>query len=226
MDAVDLDGYTYAKVLADLARVNRWTFTASPVLAYLQRAAASMPSFSLLDVGFGHGDILRSVARWAKKREITVQLTGVDLNARSADIARAATPAALDISFRTGDYRDLPANFDFIVSSQVTHHMSDAMIPRFLAWMETVTRRGWMVNDLHRHPLAFYGFMAISNLAVTSEREVVVVEVEDVPGVLADLARKVAEAGINLDLVYIATRNRVVFGAQDLKGLKAVLGKR
>jgi hypothetical protein len=76
------------------------------------------------------------------------------------------------------------------------------------------------------HPEAARHALAISNLAVTSEREVVVVEVEDVPGVLADLARKVAEAGINLDLVYIATRNRVVFGAADLKALKAVLGKR
>jgi len=50
-------------------------------------------------------------------------------------------------------------------------------------------------------------------LAVSREREVVVIEVEDRPGVLADLTRKVARAGIDLDLVYIATRSRVVFGA-------------
>ena len=66
--------------------------------------------------------------------------------------------------------------------------------------------------------------LAISNLAVTAEREVAVVEVQDTPGVLADLARKVAEAGINIDLVYVATRNRVVFGAADLPRLKEVLG--
>ena len=66
--------------------------------------------------------------------------------------------------------------------------------------------------------------LAISSLAVTGEREVVVVEAKDRPGELADLARKVAEAGINLDLVYVATRTRVVFGAKDLDALKAVLG--
>ena len=65
--------------------------------------------------------------------------------------------------------------------------------------------------------------LAISHLAVSREREVVVVDVEDRPGVLADLTRKVAQAGIDLDLVYIATRNRLVFGAADLDGLKAVL---
>ena len=65
--------------------------------------------------------------------------------------------------------------------------------------------------------------LAISHLAVTREREVVVIDVEDRPGVLADLTRKVARAGIDLDLVYVATRNRLVFGARDLDGLKAAL---
>jgi hypothetical protein len=65
--------------------------------------------------------------------------------------------------------------------------------------------------------------LAISHLAVSREREVVVVDVEDHPGVLADLTRKIAAAGVDLDLVYVATRNRVVFGAADLDGLKAVL---
>jgi hypothetical protein len=66
--------------------------------------------------------------------------------------------------------------------------------------------------------------LGISQLAVTREREVVVVEVQDRPGVLADLTRQIAGAGVNLDLVYIATRNRVVFGAPDLPALKAALG--
>src|ERR671939_803207 len=65
--------------------------------------------------------------------------------------------------------------------------------------------------------------LGISHLAVSREREVVVVEVEDRPGVLADLTRKIARAGVSLDLVYVATRNRIVFGAPDLESLEAVL---
>jgi hypothetical protein len=65
--------------------------------------------------------------------------------------------------------------------------------------------------------------LAISQVGVTREREVVVVDVEDRPGVLADLTRKIARAGVNLDLVYVATRNRVVFGAADLAALQAAL---
>jgi hypothetical protein len=74
------------------------------------------------------------------------------------------------------------------------------------------------------HAEAVKHALAIASLAVTREREVVVVEAEDRPGELADLARKVAKAGINLDLVYVATRNRVVFGANDLQGLRDALG--
>ena len=65
--------------------------------------------------------------------------------------------------------------------------------------------------------------LAISHLAVTREREVVVVDVVDRPGVLADLTRKIAKAGVNLDLVYVATNNRVVFGSDDLEGLRAAV---
>jgi hypothetical protein len=74
------------------------------------------------------------------------------------------------------------------------------------------------------HAEAVKHALAIASLAVTREREVVVVEAEDRPGELADLARKVAKAGINLDLVYVATRNRVVFGSNDLQGLREALG--
>jgi hypothetical protein len=66
--------------------------------------------------------------------------------------------------------------------------------------------------------------LSLEHLDVTRKREVVVVEIDDSPGALADLSRKVAEAGVNLDLVYVATRNRVVFGSDDLPGLKAALG--
>jgi hypothetical protein len=70
------------------------------------------------------------------------------------------------------------------------------------------------------HAEAARHLLAISHIGVTREREVVVVDVEDRPGVLADLTRKIARAGINLDLVYVATRNRVVFGAPDIAALR------
>jgi hypothetical protein len=73
------------------------------------------------------------------------------------------------------------------------------------------------------HAGAARHLLAISHVGVTREREVVVVDVVDRPGVLADLTRKIARAGVNLDLVYVATQNRVVFGAPDIDALRASL---
>jgi hypothetical protein len=79
------------------------------------------------------------------------------------------------------------------------------------------------LHILVKHAEAARHSLAISHVAVTREREVVVVDVEDRPGVLADLTRRIAQAGVDLDLVYVATRNRVVFGAGNLDALRAVV---
>ena len=91
---------------------------ARPTLAFLARGdAAGMPAFRLLDVGFGHGDMLRRIARWARRRGIAADLIGVDLNPKSAVGRRAAaTPIDWPIDYRTGDYRDVAGPFDFVVS--------------------------------------------------------------------------------------------------------------
>lgn len=65
--------------------------------------------------------------------------------------------------------------------------------------------------------------LAISHLAVSREHEVVVVDVADRPGVLAEITRKVARAGVNLEIVYVATENRLVLGAADMDALRAAL---
>ncbi len=164
MDDPGLDPAIYDRVLADLERVNAWTFAARPTLSFLRRASAGMPAFRLLDVGFGHGDMLRRIARWARRRGIAVDLVGVDLNPRSATAARAATPEAMPIDYRTGDYRDLPGPFDFIVSSLVAHHMTDGQLDAFLRFMEAEATRGWLINDLHRHGFSHATFPLLARL--------------------------------------------------------------
>jgi 2-polyprenyl-3-methyl-5-hydroxy-6-metoxy-1,4-benzoquinol methylase len=164
MDSLDLDSVEYGRVLHGLARVNRWTFTAHPLLAYLDRAAKDLVRFRLLDVGFGEGDLLRRVAYWARRRNISVSLTGVDINPRSADIARAQTSPDLAIEYHTGDARELAGTFDFVVSSQVAHHMTDRQLHDFLHFMEERALRGWLVSDLRREAFAYYGFPLLARM--------------------------------------------------------------
>ena len=72
MDDPSLAPDDYAIILADLGRVNVWTFAARPTLAFLKRGTRRQSRFSLLDVGFGQGDMLRTIARWAKRQARTV----------------------------------------------------------------------------------------------------------------------------------------------------------
>ena len=60
-------------------------------------------------------------------------------------------------------------------------------------------------------------------LEVSEEREVLVYDIEDRPGAFGDIARKIANAGINFDLVYLATKTRLVIGADNLEKVQAIL---
>jgi hypothetical protein len=106
--------------------------------------------------------------------------------------------------------------------AQVAAAISDAGVNIAAATCIGTGQRAEM-HILVPHPEAARHSLAISQLAVSREREVVVVDVEDRPGVLADLTRRIAKAGVDLDLVYVATRNRVVFGAVDLAALRGAL---
>ena len=165
MDDPALDAGTYTQVLHGLAQVNTVTLARRPTLAFLDRAVGRRRSFKLLDVGFGDGDMLRAIARWAKSRGIAAALVGVDLNHRSVAAAREATPRDLAIDYRAGDYADLAdEGWDCVISSLVAHHMTRAQLVAFLRFMDREARSGWLVNDLHRHGFAYAGWPLLARL--------------------------------------------------------------
>ena len=169
LDDPAVDAATRQRCLDDLAIVNTVTLARPPTLAFLRAAARDLPrgaEFSVLDVGFGQGDMLRRIARWGARRGLRMRLQGVDLSPASADAARRVTPPDLPIDYRTGDvFDEPPGSVDVVISSLVTHHFVDPDVIRFLRWMEATARRGWFVNDLHRHPIAYYSFGALSRAA-------------------------------------------------------------
>jgi len=157
-DCVDFDDY--ARCLADLSRVNVMTRTHEPLLAFLAQETAGLKSFSLLDVACGYGDLLRRVHDWSTRRGIAATLHGIDMNPWSKRAAIAATSPDIAIVWHTGDVFafEPPRPYDFIVSSQFTHHLTDADIVRFIGWMERYAARGWFIADLRRHWFPYYGF--------------------------------------------------------------------
>jgi SAM-dependent methyltransferase len=151
-DCVDYDDYR--RCLRDLSRVNTVTLTHRPMLAWLAKHATG--EFSVLDIACGYGDALRTI----RKRQPLARLTGIDLNPWAVRAARAATDPAAEIEFIHGDafaYRPR-RKFDFIITSQFTHHLADDQVVSFLRWLQANAGSGWFIGDLHRHSFPYYGF--------------------------------------------------------------------
>src|SRR5579863_9113036 len=141
MEAPDISEKALTDCLNSLSRANTLTLARPPTLRWLARATRSLPrgaSFTLLDVGYGQGDMLRAIRRWAVKRGLEPRLTGIDLTPSSSTTATAATDPAWGISYRVGDVFDFAPDepIDFVVSSLVAHHMPDEQVVRFMRWME------------------------------------------------------------------------------------------
>lgn len=168
MDAAQLAPARYARVLADLSRINALTLAARPTLGFLDRVrdrGVGERPWRILDVGFGSGDMLARIDRWGTRRGVALDLVGIDLNPKSAPVAAARLGARARLL--TGDYRDLAGQgWDIILSSLVTHHMSAAERAAFLRFMDAEAARGWLVNDLHRQRLPFAGYPLLAALTL------------------------------------------------------------
>jgi SAM-dependent methyltransferase len=160
MDTDCVDFEDYRRCLRDLSRVNAVTLTHRPMLAWLDKHAAG--DFSVLDVACGHGDALRKI----RARYPAARLTGIDLNPWATRAAREATGSAAGIDFVNGDaFAYVPERkFDFIITSQFTHHLTDEQVVGFLRWLQENAGQGWFIGDLHRHVLPYYGFPLLARV--------------------------------------------------------------
>ena len=143
--------------LLSLRKVNRWFMGYRPTLAWLERLPPGLSKpMHIVDVGSGGGDYLRRIAGWARRRNIAVQLTGIDLNPYAARAAAEFTPKDLSIRFVTGDAMlyQLEEKIDIVVSSLMAHHLEDDEVVTLLRWMEATAKVGWLINDLERSALS------------------------------------------------------------------------
>ena len=169
LDKGDYTAEEYEGCIIELQRVNRWLGDAQALkdslLAEIQRL--NLATFSVIDVGAGSGELLRVIAGWARERKLRVQLTGVELNARSAKAIAADSQAFAEISALRGDAFQLPFadnTFDYAICSLFTHHFNDDGVVKVLSELSRVAVRRIFVIDLHRHPVAYYFFTTIGRL--------------------------------------------------------------
>lgn len=207
MDDASVGFDEFRACLVDLARVNRLTLAYRPTLAWFDRLLAQgRPDrpLEVVDVGCGYGDTLRQLDAWGARRGVPLSLTGVDMNPWSAVAAGEATGKNPRITWVTADafaYAP-PQGIDVVVSSLFTHHLPDALVVRFLRWMDAHARVGWFVNDLRRHRVPYHLFRHASRLGrfhrfVQHDGPVSIASAF----VEADWRRLLAEAGLDASAV-------------------------
>jgi SAM-dependent methyltransferase len=156
-----------AAYLESLAFFNGMMLGRWPALAWLKHAMrAAREPLTLLDVGCGHGDLLRAIRRWANRRGTALRLIGVDIEPDTITIAREATAPGDTIEYLVADVFNLrpSVRIDLVVSSLLAHHLDDARLIAFLRWMETTARRGWLICDLERHRVPYHAIGAAGRL--------------------------------------------------------------
>ena len=118
----------------------------------------------IVEIGCGGGDNLRVIKNWAESKNISVQLVGVDINQEVVQYASGLT-ANQGIKFSESEYSkmifaDKPA---IIFNSLFCHHFSHDQLVYMMRWMHRSCTLGFFMNDLHRHPLAYYSIKAITS---------------------------------------------------------------
>lgn len=80
------------------------------------------------------------------------------------------------------------------------------------------------IHVLVDDPVPIYSTLSDAGIDIAADQEVAVIDVEDRPGALGEISRLLGDAGSNITIAYLATRTRLVFGADDLPKAKASLG--
>lgn len=170
MDDLTLASEELRQNLDELETVNTWLGGYAPVLDALDRLRPHFPTdrpLRLADLGSGGGDTLRQVARWARRRRVAVELVGIDANAFMLDYAREKCQAYPEITFQQADifaWAFRQQSFDVLTASLFCHHFSGPQLVPMLAQWQQQASLAVIINDLHRHALAYHSIRWLTRL--------------------------------------------------------------
>ncbi len=119
----------------------------------------------IVEIGCGGGDNLRAIKKWAEEHNLKVLLKGIDINAECIAYAEGL-PGNRGIQFICSDYKavEFSGTPDVVFSSLFCHHFTNEELIRMLHWMKANSRLGFFINDLHRHPVAYYSIKLLTQL--------------------------------------------------------------
>jgi len=116
--------------------------------------------YHIVDLGCGSGDSLRAIADWAREYNFNVQLIGVDMNADVIEYLKKHCSSYPEITSITADYQeflDRNTSVDIVHCSLFCHHLNDDELVRLFTYFSEKVTTGFVINDLQRNWLAYYG---------------------------------------------------------------------
>tara|TARA_B110000240_G_scaffold116473_1_gene130502 strand:- start:459 stop:1169 length:711 start_codon:yes stop_codon:yes gene_type:complete len=168
MDDFSIGGDLLRDTLDKLENINRWLGGNLMTVKSLKKVLSNHPKEQevvIADIGCGHGDILRDVAKFGRKNGYKMKLIGIDANPTAIAYANELSAEFPEISFKTEDiFSDKFKNreFDVVLATLFLHHFKEPQLVSFLKNTLKQTKIAVIVNDLHRHKLAYYLFMLLS----------------------------------------------------------------
>jgi ubiquinone/menaquinone biosynthesis C-methylase UbiE len=163
MDDPAVPAGTLERALDELTLINRWLGGERVSQLGVQQIVSTLPSdrpISILDVGSGGSDLIQALAPLDRRFEVT----SLDLNPLAGEIARKR---GLPVNVVVGSAHALPfqdRSFDIAHLSLFLHHCTDGEAVKLLSNLSRIARHGIVINDLHRHVLAFAGISILTAL--------------------------------------------------------------
>lgn len=171
-ELLDEDGIPFADIrqnMSELNTINKYLGGHSVTIAGLQSLVNNRKESATLhicEIGCGGGDNLQAINNYCSKKNIAVRFTGIDIKAACTTFAAEQYPI-LNANWIYSDYAK--TNFginkpDIIFSSLFCHHFEEKELIFMLRWMKANSKSGFFINDLHRHPMAYYSIKFITGL--------------------------------------------------------------
>ena len=123
-------------------------------------------SFTICEIGCGGGDNLNAINNWCVKNKVNVNFIGIDIKPACIEFAKKQYPG-LPCTWVTCLYEKVIFDLqkpDIIFSSLFCHHFNNDQIVTMLQWMKQNSTKGFFINDLHRHGLAYYSIKILTRL--------------------------------------------------------------
>jgi 2-polyprenyl-3-methyl-5-hydroxy-6-metoxy-1,4-benzoquinol methylase len=166
LDGPNLSAEELHQNMAELDVINRWLGGHHTTLAGLELLMTDKTkTYTIIDIGCGGGDMLKIIADWAQSKNYKVNLLGLDNNKDILDYAKQHTPKT--ITYLLGNFQDLPdlaPKPDILISALFMHHLFDKSLFQLLWMMGGYQKVGFVINDLHRHPLAYWSIKILTAL--------------------------------------------------------------